>query len=126
MAEPAVRSLLIEVEHGVRVCILRLKGHFRTGESRLYISDKADEIRSHNCINMVADVSELVSIGSMGLGFLVGICVSVTKKAGGGGFILAGANERVQAVLDTTRLCTIIPSAPDLPSALAALSRKRD
>lgn len=124
MAEPAVRSLLIEIEHGAQVCILRLKGHFRTGENRLYISDKTDEIRSHNCINMVADLRELVSIGSMGMGFLVAIFVSVTKKTGGGGFILAGANERVRAVLDQTRLCTIIPSVPDLPSALAALSRK--
>jgi len=123
MAETGIRSLVIEIEHGDHVCILRLKGHFRTGESRLYISDKTDEVRSHKCINMVVDLRELVSIGSMGMGFLVGIFVSLTKRSGGGEFILAGANERVRAVLDQTRLCTIIPSAPDLPSALNALSR---
>lgn len=123
MAEPAVRALLIEVEHGDQVCFVRLKGNFRTGENRVYVSEKTDEIRSHNCVNMVADVRELISIGSMGMGFLVSIFVSVTKKSGGGGFILAGANERVRAVLDQTRLSTIIPSAPDLPSALALLGK---
>ena len=84
--------------------------------------DKADEIQSHDCHNMLrGSPRELQSIGSMGMGFVVGVYVSVTKRAGGGRFILVGANQRVREVLDITRLSTIIPLAGDFPSGLAAL-----
>ena len=123
MPEPDVRSLLIELEHGDEVCILHLKGYLPTGENADSIKNTTDEIRSH-CNNLIADVREFVSIGSMGIGFLVSLYVSVTKKSGGGGFFLAGANQRVRDVLDITHLSTIIPSAPNLASARAALSGK--
>jgi anti-anti-sigma factor len=113
--------MLIEIEHGDEVCVLRLSGHFRSGEYLSYVRDKADEIRSHDCNKMLADFRELQSIGSMGMGFVVGVYISVTKRSGGGRFILVGANQRVRAVLDLTRLSTIIPLVADLPSGLAAL-----
>jgi anti-anti-sigma factor len=113
--------MLIEIEHGDEVCVLRLTGHFRSGEDLGYVRDKADEIKSHDCHNVLADLRELQSIGSMGMGFVVGVYVSVTKRAGGGRFILVGANQRVLEVLDITRLSTIIPFAANLPSGLAAL-----
>ena len=121
VGDPGERSrMLIEVEHGDDVCVLRLSGHFRSGEGLGYMRDKANEIRSHDCNNMLADFREK-SIGSMGMGFVVGVYVYVTKRAGGGRFVLVGANQRVCAVLDLTRLSTIIPMAADLPSGLAAL-----
>jgi anti-anti-sigma factor len=113
--------MLIQIEHGDDVCILRLSGHFRSGEDPGYLRDKADAIRSHECHNMLADLCELHSIGSMGIGFLVGAYVYVTKRSGGGRFILVGANERVRAVLEVTHLSTIISMAADRPSGLAAL-----
>jgi anti-anti-sigma regulatory factor len=57
----------------------------------------------------------------MGIGFVVGVYVYVTKRSSGGRFILVGANQRVRAVLDLTHLSTIISMAPDGPSGLAAL-----
>ncbi len=113
--------MLIHIEHGDEVCILRLSGHFRSGEDPGYLRDKADEIRSHECHNMLADLCELHSVGSMGIGFVVGAYVYVTKRSGGGRFILVGANQRVRAVLDVTHLSSIISMAADLPSGLAAL-----
>jgi anti-anti-sigma factor len=113
--------MLIEIEHADEVCILRLSGHFRSGEDPGYLRDKGDAIRTHECHNMLADLRELHSIGSMGMGFVVGVYVYVTKRSGGGRFILVGANQRVRAVLDLTHLSTIIAMAPDLPSGLAAL-----
>ena len=113
--------MLIEIEHGDEVCILRLSGHFRSGEDPGYLREKADEIRSHDCKNMLADLRELLSIGSMGMGFVVGVYVYVTKRSGGGRFILVAANPRVREVLNLTRLNTIIPLAADLTSGLAAL-----
>ncbi len=113
--------MLIEIEHGDEVCILRLIGHFRSGEDPGYLRDKSDEIRSHDCRNMLVDLRELHSIGSMGMGFVVGVYVYITKRSGGRRFILVGANQRVRAVLDLTHLSTIMPLAADLPSGLAAL-----
>jgi anti-anti-sigma factor len=113
--------MLIEIEHADEVCILRLSGHFRSGEDPGYLREKADEIRNHDCKKMLADLSELLSIGSMGMGFVVGVYVYVTKRAGGGRFILVAVNQRVREVLNLTRLNTIIPVAADLTSGLAAL-----
>ena len=111
----------IEIEHGDEVCVLRLTGHFRSGEDLDYVRDKADEIRGHECKHVLVDLLELQSLGSMGMGFLAGVYVYITKRSGGGRFILVGANQRVRAVLDLTHLSTIIPMAPDLASGLAAL-----
>jgi len=113
--------MLIEIEHEEEVCILRLSGHFRSGEDPGYVREKSDEIRSHACRNMLADLRELKSIGSMGMGFVVGVYVFITKRSGGGRFMLVGANKRVREVLDLTRLSTIIPLVTDLASGLAAL-----
>jgi anti-anti-sigma factor len=115
--------MLIEIEHGDEVCILRLSGHFRSGEDPGYVREKADEIRSHDCKDMLADLRELLSLGSMGMGFVAGVYVYITRRPGGGRLVLVGANQRVRAVLDLTHLSTIIPLAADLPSGLAALRR---
>jgi anti-anti-sigma factor len=117
--------MLIEIEHGDEVCIIRLDGDFRSGENLDYVRDKGDEIRSHGCKKMLADVSKLQSVGSMGVGFIVGVYIYLTKRAGGGSFILAGANARVREILDITRLNTIIPLAADVPSGLAALRSQK-
>ena|ERR1700722_12333263 len=111
----------IEIEHGGEVCILRISGHLRSGDDPAYVRDKADEIRGHECKHVLVDLLELQSLGSMGMGFLAGVYVYITKRSDGGRFILVGANQRVRAVLDLTHLSTIIPMAPDLASGLAAL-----
>jgi anti-anti-sigma factor len=79
-----------------------------------------DEIKSGDCSKLLVDLSEVSSIGSTAIGFVVGLYTTITKKAGGR-FRLAGANSRVQEVLDLTRLSSVLPLAPDTGSALAAL-----
>jgi anti-anti-sigma factor len=113
--------MLIEIEHGDEVCVLRLSGHFRSGEDLGYVRDKSAEIRNHDCKKMLVDVRDLQSIGSMGVGFVAGVYIYLTKRSGGGHFMLAGANQRVREVLDITQLSTIIPLSADVPSGLAAL-----
>lgn len=115
--------MLIEIEHGDEVCVLRLGGHFRSGEDLDYVRDKLDDIKSHDCNKMLVDLRELQSIGSMGMGFVVGVYVCITKRTGGR-FVLVGANPRVGAILDLTHLSTIIPLAADLLSGLTALRRE--
>ena len=116
--------MLIDIEHGDEVCVLRLSGHFRTGEDLDYVSSKSDQIRSHDCKKMLVDLRELQSIGSMGMGFIAGVYVFVTRRPAGGRFILVGANQRVRRGLDLTRLSTIIPLTEDMASGLASLDRE--
>ena len=70
---------------------------------------------------MLADVRELDSIGSEGLGFVISVYAYMTKRSGAGRFMLVGANQRVREVLGLTRLNTVIPLVPDIQSGLAAL-----
>ena len=110
----------IEIEHKDEVCVLHLSGYFLSGEDPKYARDKADEIMNHDCHKMLADLRELKSIGSLGIGFVVGVYVSVTKRTGGR-FVLVGPNQHVRAILDLTGLNTIIPMAAGTASGLSAL-----
>jgi anti-anti-sigma factor len=112
--------MVIELEHQDDVCILRLKGRLVTGADPEYLRAKATEIKSQNCKKVLADLRELLAIGSTGLGFLVGIFTSVTRNPGGR-FVMVGASRRVRQILDLTRLSTVIPLVADMPSGLAAL-----
>jgi anti-anti-sigma factor len=78
------------------------------------------EIKSASCNKILTDLRELVSIGSVGIGFLAGIYASVTKNPGGR-FVLVGPQRRVQEVLDLTRLTSIIPLVTDIASGMAVL-----
>ena len=112
--------MLIEIERQNGVCVLRIKGSLVAGTDPDYLRVKAAEIKSENCNKVLADLRELLSIGSTGIGFLVGIYTSVTKSPGGR-FVLVSPSRRVREVLDITRLSTVLPSAPDIASGLAAL-----
>ena len=112
--------MLIEIENQNDVCILRLKGRFVTATDLDYLRAQSDEIKIRNCSKLLVDLSEVSSIGSTVIGFVVDLYTSTTKKAGGR-FTLAGANSRVREVLDLTRLSTLIPMATDTESGLAAL-----
>jgi anti-anti-sigma factor len=112
--------MLIELEYQDDVCILRIKGRLITGIDPDYLRARAAEIKSQSCNKVLADLRELLSIGSTGLGFLVGLYTSVTKSPGGR-FVLVGASPRVREVLDLTRLNTVIPLVADIASGLAVL-----
>ena len=112
--------MLIEIESQNDVCILHVKGRMVTGMDPVYLRSRADEVKTGNYSKLLVDLSQVDAIGSTIIGFVVALYTSITKKAGGR-FTLAGANARVRAVLDLTRLDTIIPLAVDIESALAAL-----
>jgi len=112
--------MLIEIESQNGVCILCLKGQFVAATDPDYLRSKTDDIKIGDYRKMLVDLSEVSSICSTVIGFVVDLYTSITKKADGR-FILAGANARVRAVLDLTRLSTVIPLAADTASAMAAL-----
>ena len=116
--------MLFELENRDDVCIIRIKGRLATGADNDYLAIKAREIKSQGCRKIVADICELDSIGSAGIGFFVDLLTSTTKD-GAGCFVLAGPSPRVLEVLTLTGLSTIIPIATDLADGLAFCARKR-
>ena len=56
----------------------------------------------------------------MGLGFVVGVYVSVIKNPAGR-FVLAGLNSRVREVFELTRLDTLLPMASNLEAGMKVL-----
>jgi anti-anti-sigma factor len=115
--------MLIELQEKDDVVVLRFQGRIATGLDLEYLRTKLEEVRNRRSDKVLADFREVSSIGSTGLGFVVGVYTSVVKIPGGR-FVLVGANTRVREVLDLTRLSTIIPLAEDMSSGLAVLQQK--
>jgi anti-anti-sigma factor len=110
-ADPA-----IEIELRGDVCLLRIRGPFRTGTDPEYLSAKMNEIRALNCTSIVADFQAVTSIGSTALSFIVGL-----YRLSSAQLVLVGTQPRVREVLRITRLDTLIPLVSDIESGRAAL-----
>ena len=110
----------IDIEKRDGVCILHCRGRFVSGPDLEYMQNKLEEIKDMNCHRVLADFQSVTSIGSMGVGFLVGLFTSVVRRAGGR-FVLTGAKPLVLHVLELTRLDTVIPLRADLASGLTML-----
>jgi anti-anti-sigma factor len=114
--------MLIELQQKDDIVILRFQGRIATGADSEYLGTKLEEVRSRRSDKVLADFREVSSIGSTGIGFVVGVYTSVVKIPGGR-FVLMGANPRVREVLELTRLSTIIPLAEDMSAGLAVLQK---
>lgn len=116
--------MLIELQQKDDIFVLRFQGRIATGTDVEYLRTKLEEVRSRRSDKVLADFREVSSIGSTGIGFVVGVYTSVVKIPGGR-FVLIGANSRVREVLELTRLSTIIPLAEDMLSGLAVLQQPK-
>ena len=116
------RQGLVEIEQKDDVCIIHISGRLATGADVDYLGTIAQEIKGRGCLKIVADVRELDSVGSSGIGFFVGLHTSTLRN--GGSFVLVGPSPRVLEVLTLTRLSKIIAIAPDLAAGLAFCARE--
>jgi anti-anti-sigma factor len=113
--------MTIDIERKGDRIILRLKGDFRSGADIGYLRAKFEGIKALGPREILADLSGVVSMGSSGIGFLVGLYTSVIKKPRGR-FVVAGANARVREVFAVTNVDSVIPMSDTVESALAALA----
>ena len=113
-------SMIIEIEQQDSICVLRCKGRFVSGADADYMQAKIEEIQRLKCKRVLADFSEVQSIGSMGLTFIVSVYTAVVKDSGGR-FVLAGALPFVRKALDLTNLSSVVSLAADTTSGLAVL-----
>ena len=111
--------MVVEVKQNEGVCVLRCEGRFVAGTDPQYLRFKTDEIKVLNCKKVLADFSEVSDIGSVGIGFIVGVYTSTRDL--GGLFVLVGVKPRVREIFDITHVSTVIPLAADISSGLAML-----
>lgn len=115
--------LRIEIEQRDGICLLRFDGRMVAGLDLDYLREKADEAKRQAAHGLVADLSAVPAIGSTGIGMLVSLYASA-KKAGSR-LVVAAPQDRVREVLEFTRVATLIPLLPDVPSAIAACKAGR-
>jgi anti-anti-sigma factor len=116
--------LSVDLEQHGEICIARFRGRITAGSDLEDVSAKAERIKQLACAKLLVDFSQVHSIGSTGIGFLVGLYISMRKKPNGV-FVLAGVNPRVREVLDLTRLSSILPLAADEAAGLQFLKGRR-
>ncbi len=110
--------LRIEIEQRDGICLVRFDGPMTAGLDPAFLRQKADEIKRHSAQGLVADLAGVPSIGSTGIGVLVSLYASA--KTAGSRLVIAAPQDRVRHVLEFTRVATLIPLLPDLPSAITA------
>ena len=114
----------VECESGVEcekgLCILRIRGRFATGADLDYLTGKLEQIWRLRSRRILADLTELVSIGSTGLSFLISLHRIATSEPGGK-LMLAGSNPLVRETLHLTGIYKIIPRARDVATGTRAL-----
>ncbi|HWE49011.1 MAG TPA: STAS domain-containing protein [Bryobacteraceae bacterium] len=98
--------------------IVRISGRFATGTDYAFVMEQTRLIKGMNCDKVIADVSEMDSAGSEGIGFFVELHASMARKPGGL-FVLAGPAPRVLEVLTLCGLIPIIRITADFDAALA-------
>ena len=111
--------MVIQVKQEDEVCFLRCAGRFVAGIDPEYLRVKRDEIKQLNCKKVLADFSQVSQVGSVGIGFIVGVYTSTRNL--GGRFILVGLSTHVREVFDVTHVSTVIPLGADISSGLATL-----
>jgi anti-anti-sigma factor len=115
------RQTSIEVTRKGDIGLIRIAGRLATGADDDYIDEIAQEIKGLGCRRLIADLRELTSIGSAGIGLLVDLHASVVRRTPGsdsGSLVVAGPSRRVLEVLKLTGLTRIMPVTEDVEAAL--------
>ena len=116
---PSTKSIIIEVERMDEVCLIRFRGHFRSGDNPEYLARKMKEVQALNSPKVLVDFWNVPTIGSAGLSFLIGL-----YRTSAGRFVLVGVQPRVREVLDITHLSNVLPLVADIASGLVALGTR--
>jgi anti-sigma B factor antagonist len=76
-------------------------------------------VRAETAAALILDFSGVTYVDSAGLGAIVGAMLSYQKA--GRKFLLAGTNERVNALMEMTNVRKLLPSYPSVELAEASL-----
>lgn len=94
--------MTIDIQSNDAVTVIRLEGDALGGPDGRQLHDVLRELPSEERKCVVADLEGIRLMNSSGLGMLIG--AHTTVRNGGGELVLAGPGERVEGLLEITRL----------------------
>src|SRR5215471_2182508 len=114
--------MVLSSRHAGTVAVVRFEGRLTLSPALHQIKPRVDKILSLNTTTgLVMDLSGVPDIDSAGLGELLTIHTSTTRR--GLPVALANVNPRVQEVLTITRLDGLFTVCPDEKSALERVAK---
>jgi anti-sigma B factor antagonist len=106
--------------HGV-VTVVALDGNLMGGPDASTLNNKLHELQAAGKTTVVLNLSKVQFINSSGLGILIG-GASMLKNAGGG-LKLAGASEKIMAIIKITKLEKVFETYSTVSDAIASVKK---
>ena len=104
----------------IRAVIFDLHGQMTlSGEESPRVLVEVRRVVREGCRKVLLNLTHVSYVDSTGIGEIAGAYTRVVRE--GGSLKLAGVSPRIQELLETTNLATIIGSYPDEMAALRAL-----
>jgi anti-sigma B factor antagonist len=111
-------SLVWNARHIDHMVILDLSGRITLGEA-LILREEIRDLLANDQKNILLNLADVSYIDSAGLGELVGMLVSVSKR--GGGLRLLNLQSRVQELMQITKLYSVFETFADENTALRSV-----
>ena len=99
------------------IIVLQLSGEMMRGPDATVLNDKLHELIESDKLKVIADLSRVSWINSSGLGILIGALT--TMRNAGGDLKIASVTERIQRLLEITKLHKVFDIYDDVESAAA-------
>ncbi len=102
------------------VTVIALQGNLMGGPDATVLNGTIHELVEKGRTQVVLDLREVQFMNSSGLGILIG--GASTLKNAGGGLAIAGASEKILALITITRLGKVLATYPTVDAAAASFS----
>ncbi len=103
------------------VTVVDIKGRIALGEESAALRDLVMNLLSEGHVKILLNLADVSYIDSSGLGTLVSTVASVRKASGE--MRLVNLSDRVDDLMEVTRLYTVFDIADDEPTALKSFER---
>jgi len=103
------------------VTVIALQGNLMGGPDATALNSTLHELVEQGHTRVVLDLREVPFMNSSGLGILIG--GASTLKSAGGGLAIAGASEKILALITVTRLGKVLATYPTVDAAVASFPR---
>ena len=104
-----------------KTTIIRLEGNLMGGPDANALNAKVHELAEIMQVRVVLDLGRVQFMNSSGLGLLIG-AASMLKNAGGA-LKIAGASEKILALIKVTKLSGVLETFPTVDGAAASFGK---
>jgi len=108
-----------------KAAIVTVKGFIQASEAKR-LRDMLEQVDSEGARRVMLDLKEVPYMASSGIGVLIAYCKAKNEKEGCGAVAVIGLAVKVQSVLTTLGLSSLIPQFNNQFSALNALGVEVD